>query len=548
MKNSISILATLGALLCAGDIAWAQAPELPQRVAAGDVGATYAVLWARSTVAGTVTFRVADNPGFTNASVRTAIVTDTTLPAKTFARNLLPGTTYYYEVVSPANTTDTGTFRTPRTTSGIEGLRFGVSGDSRGDVMPFGSVSNAPSRSLDFFAIIGDTIYADVASPALPGVSQATTQSEFRAKHAEVYSAFAGVNGLGDLRRSCAIWATIDDHEITNDFAGGAPPASDPRFDPTGAFINETNLFRTGLRAFTEYNPMLRSTYAQTGDPRTAFKRKLYRKQRYGGDASIFMLDARSFRDVGLPPADLTNPNSVLNFLVSSFNPARTMLGRAQVEELKADLSEAEQQGVKWKFVFVPEPMQNLGVLAASDRFEGYAAERTEILNHVATNGIKNVVFVAADIHGTLVNDLTYQLLPGGAQIPTNAFEITTGAIAYDAPFGPTVVGLAAQLGLVSPTDYQTYLSLPTQFKDLFVQQLVDTQLSQLGYTPVGLQGSAVNATLVAGGYVATHVYGWSEFEIAPQTGLLTVTTYGVDPATPTATPAVTSQFIVTPQ
>jgi len=535
-------------LLAVGSLASAQVAELPQRVAAGDVTTTQAILWARSAVAGTLTFRIDDDPTFATPLVRSAVVSDTTLPAKGLVRGLTPGTTYYYEVTSPTGTQDTGTFRTARTSTSIDGLRFGVSGDSRGDVMPFGSIANAPARDLDFFAILGDTIYADVQSPALPGVTQALTLLEFRAKHAEVNSAFAGVNGLGDLRRSTAIWATIDDHEVTNDFSGGAAPSSDLTFDQTGNFINETNLYRNGLRAFTEYFPLLRNAYGATGEARTAFKRKLYRKQRYGGDATVLMLDARSFRDQGLPAADPTNPSSVLNFLVQSFNPTRTMLGRAQIDELKADLLEADQQGVTWKFVFVPEPMQNLGVVAASDRFEGYAAERTEILAHIAANDIDNVVFVAADIHGTIVNDVTYQLAPGGAQIPTGAFEITTGAIAYDAPFGPTVVGLAAQLGLITPTDYQTYLGLPTAFKDVFVQQLVDGQLAQLGYTPVGLQGSAVNATLVSGGYVATHVYGWSEFEIAPTTGVLTVTTYGVDPATPTATPVVSSQFTVTPQ
>lgn len=548
MKTNLYALALLGALTCAADLARAQVPELPQRVAAGDVGATYAVLWARSTVPGVATFRLADNPSLANALVRTAVVFDTALPAKTILRGLTPGTTYYYEVTSPAGTTDSGTFRTPRTTSTVDGLRFGISGDARGDLMPFRSVTNVPSRNLEFFVEFGDTIYADVASPALPGVSQAITLNDYRTKHAEVYSAVAGINGLGDLRRSCAVFATIDDHEVINDFAGGAAPISDPRFDLNGSYINETNLFKNGIRAFTEYNPVLRGAYGATGDARTAFKRKLYRTQRYGGDAALFILDQRSFRDQELPAADPSNPSSVLNFLVSSFNPARTLLGRAQVDELKADLLAAQQQGVKWKFVLVPEPIQNLGVVGASDRYEGYAAERTEILAHITTNNIKNVVFVSADIHGTLVNNLTYQTAPGTAQIQTGAFEISTGPIAYDAPFGPTVVGIAAQLGVITPTQYQTYLSLPTAFKDAFVQQLVDGQLTQLGYDTIGLAGSPINATLVSGGYVATHVYGWTEFEIAPQSGALTVTTYGIDPAAANPSPAIVSQFIVQPQ
>lgn len=37
----------------------------------------------------------------------------------------------------------------------------------------------------------------------------------------EQYAQAAGLNALGDLRGSTALWATIDDHEVTNDFAGG---------------------------------------------------------------------------------------------------------------------------------------------------------------------------------------------------------------------------------------------------------------------------------------------------------------------------------------
>jgi 3-phytase/alkaline phosphatase D len=549
MKTNIEIMLLLAACSSTSGVLLSQTPELPNRVAAGDVTTSRAVLWSRSSVTGNLTFSIADNPAMVGALTRTVFVVDPLVPAKAAFGGLNPATQYYYTVTSPSGGTDSGTLKTASASSSIQGLRFGVSGDSRGDLMPFNSITNASTSGLDFFVMLGDTIYADVASPVLPGVAQCQTLTEFSLKHSEVLTGSSGLNAIADLRRSTSLWATIDDHEVTNDFSGGAAPASDPRFDNTGAFINETFLYGTGMRAFLNYQPVYRTFYGATGDARTANKRKLYRKQRYGGDAAIFVTDARSFRDVGLPP--VTNPNDpaqVTTFLINSFNPARTMLGRAQVDELKSDLLAAEAQGTKWKFVMVPEPIQNLGVFAASDRFEGYAAERTELLAFIQTNNIKNVVFVAADIHGTLVNNLTYQTGPGQPQVLTGAFEITTGAIAYNAPFGPTVAGIAAQLGLITPAQYQTYLSLPTAFKDVFVQQLVDAQVTPFGYDTLGLSGSPINATLLAGGYTATHVYGWTEFEIAPATGVLTVTTWGVDPASPGAAPSVQSRFQVTPQ
>ena len=282
----------------------------------------------------------------------------------------------------------------------------------------------------------------------------------------------------------------------------------------------------------------------------------LYRSQSYGSDAAIFIPDARSFRDQELPGANPNDPASVFNFLVSAFNPTRTMLGGAQLNQLKGDLLAAENAGVQWKFVMVPEPIQNLGVVGAGDRFEGYAAERSDLLRFIKTNDIDNVVFIAADIHGTIVNNLTYQDFPGGPQIPVKAWEITTGSLAFDEPFGPTVVQLAESLGVLPAGTFAFYNSLPAANKEAFIANLINGQLNPLGYDPVGLQGSGVDFNLLAGGFTATNTFGWTEFDIDPSTGLLTVTTFGIDPYNESQinagilsrTPRIVSQFQVQPE
>ncbi|MDX2197585.1 MAG: alkaline phosphatase D family protein [Phycisphaerae bacterium] len=531
----------------------------PNGVAAGDVDHQSAVLWARSDAPGLVTFELATDPSFAQiVATASQQVVDVTVPAKVALTGLSDGVRYFYRATDAAAAVATGTFVTPALT-GYRGLRMGVSGDWRGELNPYPSISNAPARQLDLWVSHGDTIYADVASPAVP-LPQATTIAEHRAKHAEVYAERFGTNSFAPLRASTAFLVNIDDHEVTNDFQGGAPPSSDPRFaGESVAFINETMLYQTGLQAFREYNPTADVNWAGTGDPRFDGKPDLYRARRYGLDAAVFVVDARSFRDQGLPP--VTNPNDltqIVNFVLQSFTPGRTMLGTAQRERLKSDLLAAEQRGVTWKFVLIPEPTQNLGVLAASDRFEGYAWERTNLLSFIAANGISNVVFVAADIHGTLVNEIAYQTAPGEPQVPTGAFEITTGSVAYAAPFGPTVVGLAAQFGLISPAEFALYNSLPRAGRDDFLVQLINTQLDVFKYPALGLGGGDVAAALLAGTYWPTHTYGWTEFEIEPETQLLTVTTYGIDwysatelLANPAAilarTPSVVSRFSVSP-
>lgn len=561
MRKTRTRLAAMSALLAFGPAAFA---ALPNGIAAGDVTQDSAVLWGRSDTAGSVSFEYSSDGTFASILGSTSqTIADPLLPAKWDVSGLNPGSTYYYRVTDSAGGSLVGQFNTPAALGNQAGLRFGVSGDSRGDLLPLPSLGNASQRGLDFFVSMGDSIYADVASAANNHQQQAQTLADFQNKQAEVYAGAGGLNTLGSLRQSTALYATIDDHEVTNDFAGGADVASDPRFsaDPAGTRINDSTLYNNGLQAFLDYNPIRTETYGNTFDPVTSGEVKLYRSQTFGNDAAMMLLDARSFRDQELPAANPNDPASVAAFLANTFDPSRTLLGAQQVSDLKSDLLSAQQGGVTWKFIMLPEPIQNLGVLGAGDRFEGYAAERTEILKFIDDHDIANVVFVSADVHGTLVNNLTYQTAPFTAQIPTNAFEITTGPIAHNAPFGPTVVNLAAALSLLTPAQKAYYDALPSAAaKDAFVKAVVDTGLSQMGYDTLGLAANgAIQAELLHGDYLSTHSYGWTEFAIDRMTQQLLVTTWGIPaysasdlvnnlPDVINRMPQIVSQFRITPQ
>lgn len=540
---------------------------LPNDVAAGDLSQDGAVLWTRGAFPGIVTFTYGLN--LTDTVTLTRTVVDPLQPVTVTLSGLLSNTHYLYRVFTPLTGGITGTFHTSAPVGAQTGLRFGASGDWRGDLAPYPAVRNAPARNLSFFIELGDTIYADIPSPAVP-VTQATTLDEYRQKHEEVYAKHLTLNTLADIRRSMGVFAVIGDHEVTNDFAGGAGADTDPRFPETSGLINDTALFEMGLQAFHEYNPLRQEFYgAVGGDGRMDNERKLYRYRTFGSDAALFVLDTRSFRDAPITPlttAEYSNPFAVLSFLNKTFTPGRTLLGSQQLLDLKADLLDAQEKGITWKFVAVPEPIQNLGPAGAQDRFEGYAVERADLLKYIVDNNIENVVFVAADLHGTVVNNLTYQTAAGGAQQSTGAFEITTGSVAFDAPFGPAIITLAAEANLITPTTQSLYTSLPitedmdsvVNDKDDLVKSFANQLLDTLGYDQIGLEGSPINATLLQGDYMAVHTFGWTEFAIAADAQLLTVTTYGIDaytaaelaaePAAITSrTPRIVSQFRVVP-
>jgi len=563
--HRLADLALCAAVTCLPINVFAQADSnrttaFPNGVASGDVTYDSAILWARSTDNAPIQFEWSATEDFAAiiGSLDVTIV-DSMVPAKAEIAGLEPGTAYYYRAVSANGASATGRFVTPHQ-SDRRGLRFGVSGDWRGDLAPYPSVANVPSRDLDLFIALGDTIYADVASPDLPQ-SQAQSLDEFRIKHNEVYSARAGTNRLADLRSSTAILALIDDHEVTNDFAGAAPVESDPRFEGQDILINESALFTSGLTAFVEYNPIRVETYGDTGDPRSDGKLKLYRRRDYGTDAVFILLDARSFRDEALPNVGPSaSPAAIDAFLSDSFDESRTMLGEIQLNDLLLDLLDAHDRGVVWKFVLVPEPMQNLGPYLASDRFEGYAAERTRILAFIDDHDIHNVVFIAADIHGTIVNNLTYQQMFDGPRIPIDAFEITTGAVAYDAPFGPTVLSFAAgsPFGPLAALLQGVYSISGRALQDSLIALVGTVLFDPFGLDPIGLDNSPINATLKQGGYVATNHYGWTEFEIDAGDAELIVTTWGINwytqaqvQSNPVAIdarrPAIINRFVVAP-
>lgn len=502
------------------------APTLPNGIASGDINQTSAVLWARSTATGQVTFTVIGEDGFSAAF--SAEVTDPMLPLRVPVDGLTPATTYNYTVTDAAGSILEGRFRTAAAPESHNGLRFGITGDWRGELAPYPALGNVTERALEFFVLQGDTIYADYPSPAVPRM-QARTLEEFRLKHDEVYSERYGQNSWAEVRASTGVYVTIDDHEVMNDFSGGASPGIDRRFRGESVeYINDTTLYEIGLQAFQEYNPLQEEFYGETGDTRTSGERKLYRYRTFGLDAALFITEARSFRDAPIPQVTSLDDGVVNGFITAAFDPNRTLLGRAQVDALKTDLLEAHTVGITWKFVLVAEPVQNLGVVGGEDRYEGYAAERTELLQFIDEHDISNVVFVAADIHGTLVNNLTYQTEPGGEQIAVPVFEITTGSVAFDAPFGPSVVGLARDIGLISPQQFGLYSLLPLAAKEALITQVIDSQLENLGYDTIGLDGAPLDVELVEGLYSATNTYGWTEFEIDANTQALTVTTYGV--------------------
>ena len=224
-----------------------------------------------------------------------------------------------------------------------------------------------------------------------------------------------------------------DDHEFLNDFAidqtrypTAVGHAGGP--GPRIVTVDGRKLYADGVKAFREYMPV---TYSKS--------RGIYRSFRWGKNLEVFFLDERSFRDAGAddngtcdnPPGsgnrDLapTAPQRIRTAFAAVVpqlasppppgclerinDPSRDYLGAAQFNRFTQAVKRSK---ATFKVVMNELPIQQFYV-DPYDRWEGYAAERQRLIEFLRDN-VRNVVFLTADVHANLVNDVRLRTLEDG--------------------------------------------------------------------------------------------------------------------------------------
>lgn len=416
----------------------------PYGVASGDVRETSAVVWTRPSRMAPVTLEVSTDSQFRSLVFHRTVTPgpDRDLAVKVLATGLAPGTRYHYRFRAGLGAySPTGTFATPPGPDASTDLVFAYSACSDGT-----HVNGVPALSLglldavaadrpDLFVHLGDNIYPDSSLVPRP----VFTLAAYRAKYLENRS----IAAFRNLTASMPMIVTWDDHEVENDYDR---ETVDPRRRAEGH------------RAFMEYSPIAE----QPGG-------RIYRKFRWGRDVELFVLDGRSYRSrqVSKTPACDNPPGSRMPDLAPTLppllraafgplvpqmtlpvpagclaalnDPNRTMLGITQKLWLLRGLASST---ATWKLILNQTPIQEF-FANPYDRWEGYAAERAEILTFIRANNIKNVVWLTGDTHATLVNDVRLATFTPPFET-TGMKEVVTGPIAAT-PFGESVASVAGR-------------------------------------------------------------------------------------------------------
>jgi alkaline phosphatase D len=423
-------------------------------VAAGDVTAHGAILWAHAKRATKATIELrkggkARCDDATKGEPRAKASKSDDFTTRKKVGGLRPGTSYAYRFCGvDGGKSPVGHFETAPKKGKAKTVRFGLSGDfdataQAGSKKPFWNDFEVMRRMAkegnDFNILLGDTIYSD---SEVPGSTAEQIALTVKRKWARYRLGLKQANHRM-LRGSTGLYSSWDDHEFINDFARGMNAfTASLGFDV--AFPGET-LFARGKRAFLDYTP-------------AKFKQStgLYRSVRWGRNAELFFLDSRSFRSntadyqgvcdnpqTGEPDFFPTAPQSyrdqfallrpdlaepVSQQCIDTINdPNRTMLGATQLQKLESALAKS---GARWKIIVNPLTIQQYYVDPYDD-WEGYEAERRKLVDFIRAN-VKNAVFLSTDVHSDFVNDIRFKTLDSGpgANERTGIMDVATGPIA----------------------------------------------------------------------------------------------------------------------
>lgn len=323
----------------------------PLGMMAGDMNADSAALWTRLVGAGSLVVRV--ERMVRGRPVETVIEREVPAGAAGFtqlvAEGLTPGARYratflLRERGAVVARSSFSHFRAALAEGSLEAVTLGATACTNALYRPFAPLQRVGEHDeLDFFVHLGDMAYCDGARSA----------EEFREKYSQNFAS----EGFRRVFERAGLYSTWDDHELDNNWNPERVSAS---------------LLATARAAFFEHRAVRRDPLAPD---------RIWRSARWGATLELFILDCRSERRPS------TRTSSTAEYL-----------SRAQMNWLKAGLASSP---ARFKLIANSVPIANLPVTfgAGEDRWEGYAAARNEVLDHITSQRIRGVWWLSGDIH-----------------------------------------------------------------------------------------------------------------------------------------------------
>lgn len=306
---------------------------------------------------------------------------------------LEPGRDYWYRFQVGKERSAAGRTRTaPAAGSPVERLRFAVAGCQHYEQGLFTAFRHLAAERLDFVFHYGDYIYEgresgpNVPRPRLHRGDEIYTLVDYRNRYAQ----YKIDRDLQAAHASTAWIASFDDHEIDNNWArdrddDGTPP--------------EVFLLRraAAFQAWYEHMPVRRALLPHGPDL------GMFRRFAFGGLLDLHVLDTRQYR-TDQPCGDRIKPRCA-----DAMDPNATILGSSQKAWLFGGLAESR---ARWNAlaqqVMIGQVDRDIGAERRfdMDKWDGYVADRQDLIGRIAERRQGNVVALSGDAHKTWIGDL----------------------------------------------------------------------------------------------------------------------------------------------
>jgi alkaline phosphatase D len=366
-------------------------------VISGDPTPNGITLWTRLAGVGgngSVELEVAKDKGFRHVVANQLIGTSQSLDHAVKARvgKLDAHEQYFYRFATKTAHSPVGSFRTALPADSHQPVKFAFLSCQDYTFGYYTALDALAREDVDFVVNLGDYIYAEAyhskdhstGGVRTDPIGEARTLDQYRRKY-KLYRSDPALRKAHQNVPWISIW---DDHEVQDNYAGGAGPTGG--LDPSLHYSNARKA--AGYRAFFDSMP----TY---GRPKSA--PKLYRTFSFGRNVELFVIDERQYR------ADQPCGDAQVGDPCPELNGPRQFLGSTQMSFLKSKLKSSK---AAWKVIANEVMIMNTiypgGKYIGFDSWQGYVAERTELLQHIKSNNIKDVVFVTGDIHTLIAGDV----------------------------------------------------------------------------------------------------------------------------------------------
>jgi len=365
-------------------------------VASGDPAATAVTFWSRLTTdrpRSGARLIVAEDEGLRKVVATTVVPTGAAMDhcLKVRVGGLQPGTIYHYAWESGDGVSPVGRTRTANHPDSGDRVRIAASSCQNFDDGFYTGLSHAAVQEpFDLVLFLGDYTYETTDSSVRPDPLNSNDLASYREK-IRINRTDVGLRELHRLHPCAHIW---DDHEVADNYTDNNPRPSALQRD-------------AGYRASFEWLP--RMTFP--GE-----RYRLYKPLPLGRRAEVITLDERQYR-VGDGDRNDTGE--------------RPFLGRGQLDFLKDRL---KQSPATWKVLANGLPVFPINGVAQEgfqdDQWEGFQAERDELLGFIEAEEITGVVFVTGDIHTFITSELNqdFEALDLGTA-PSVAVDYVAGSV-----------------------------------------------------------------------------------------------------------------------